>query len=317
MKILCVAKSDYSGLTEGMVRAFAHLGQTVEFFNLRPYRRIEKYFGPKWTCLRLRRCLERFSPDIVFVVAPLFIRQELYEPLSDYRTRQPSLLAGWIGDKISEAGSDRLKLGVFDQLYVTDSGFSAALDGHSHHYLPLATDPELFASKDARTKYACTFVASRTSNRASFLHGIDRSVDVFGPGWKDFRGGEGPRCHSGKISLRQTAELYSQSAFVLNIKNADNVVNGLNQRSFDPGASRRALLHDAVADLPLNFEPGVELLVFTGQDDFREQYDRLQADRSLCARIAENGYKRVMSSHTYKHRAATILHDLAAFRRPV
>ncbi|HAD03647.1 MAG: hypothetical protein A2091_02575 [Desulfuromonadales bacterium GWD2_61_12] len=309
MKILCLAKSDYSGLTEGMARAFTGLGHHVDFFDLRPFRRVEKYVGPGFTAFRLRRRLTAFAPDLVFVVAPLFVRSALYEPLVDYRRSSGSLLVGWIGDLVTDNDDNRRRLATFDRLYYTDSGFAERLSAWSATYLPLATDPALFQPPAATPHRECVFVASRTANRVAFLQSVRQSVEIFGPGWVS-ADVTNHRCHPGKQSLSATGRIYGEARMVLNLKNADNVVHGLNQRSFDPCACRVPLLHDAVADLERHFEPEREVLVFATPEEFDEQSRRLHGDVALRQRIANAGYRRVLACHTFRHRAQTVLADL-------
>ena len=311
MKILFVAKCDYSGLTEGMIRAFARFDHDVNLFDLGRYRRQAKYLGNDWVAKRLKRRLESLRPELIFIVAPIFVPLACYEIVVDYLDCTGALCVGWIGDLFKLEKDVRDRLAIFDRLYYTDTGFSSLLRDYPSTYLPLATDPAIFPPINSRMKHDCVFVAARTDNRESFLRSVKHPVMVFGPGWKGSAVDRMHHCfHGKKLTLHQTARLYSGANFVLNLKNADNVINGLNQRSFDPCVCRVPLLHDMVGDLTLNFEPESELLVFSTPSEFDDQYDRALHDSSLGPRLAENAYRRVLSSHTYHHRAETVLIDM-------
>jgi spore maturation protein CgeB len=311
VKILFVSKCDYSGLTEGISRGFARLGHETRIFDLKKYRRIHKYLSKDFVGWRLERQLAMFSPDMVFVIAPLFVDWRVYQALDDSRSRRGFLTVGWIGDLFAETPENRIRLKFFDRLYYTDTGLGTMLQGLPSAYMPLATDPELFKRSRSGDVHGCVFIASWTDNREEFLSMRNFPISVWGPGWKKRRD-KIPQHHvrGGTIPLPRTGRIYSQAKAALNLKNARNVINGLNQRSFDPCACKTVLLHDSVADLQLNFEPDKELLVFSTPEEFESLYDRIREDDALRLTIAEQGYRRVMTCHTYAHRARSIMTDL-------
>jgi spore maturation protein CgeB len=257
--------------------------------------------------------LESFIPDIVFAVAPLHIDQPVYRQLEEYRARKNFLSIGWIGDLFQDSPEYLRKIRFYDRLYYTDTGMAEMLRGFPSSYLPLATDPNLFGKLNFGTGNinGCAFVASWTENREKFLSEVNRPISLWGPGWK-MRRENIPQhmVHPGAISLPRTGRIYSQAKAVLNLKNARNVINGLNQRSFDPPACRSLLLHDSVDDLQRNFEPGKEILVFDSPEEFHFLHDKAMKDEFFRIAIAKQGYRRVVSCHTFLHRAKSILSDL-------
>jgi spore maturation protein CgeB len=153
------------------------------------------------------------------------------------------------------------------------------------------------------------FIASRTENRSRFLNEISRPVRVFGPGWK----AHAPSTHQyypRALPLKKVFALYDRSAMVLNLKNEANVVNGLNQRSFDPCMAGAVLLHDHITDLELHFDPGREIIAFRDAAEFEDAYDRVLGDAAFARRVAEAGQRRVREHHTFQHRAQHVLQDL-------
>jgi spore maturation protein CgeB len=63
---------------------------------------------------------------------------------------------------------------------------------------------------------------------------------------------------------------------------------------------------DDQPDLQRCFEPGQEVLVYRGADDLNDIYERLRRTPSEAARVGENGRRRVLAEHTYRHRLEVI-----------
>jgi spore maturation protein CgeB len=313
VNVVFVARCDYSLLTENMASAFEQLGHDVSVFDFKRYRIQDKYLSKNFSLKRLKSHLRKSRPDMVFVVAPMFLSTTILEEIGNYRRKYGGLLVGWIGDVYELNDENNRKCSHFDRLYVTDTHLLTYTDVDVGSYLPLATNPGLFSPNHGVRDLNCSFVASRTDNRSNFLNNVTCPVDVFGPGWKvESQKDTSHRFSLGGISLKATAGIYSRSKLVVNLKNADNVVNGLNQRSFDPCASGAVLLHDYVDDLDRHFDLEKEIVVFRDIDEFEDCYDRLLADSEYANRIAINGYRRVLNEHTYLHRARSVIQDLGA-----
>ena len=80
------------------------------------------------------------------------------------------------------------------------------------------------------------------------------------------------------------------------------MVNGLNQRSFEPYGCKTPVVHDAVSDVARCFEPGKEILVYRDTDELNAIYERLLKDQAYREKIGKAGHERVKASHTYQHR---------------
>jgi spore maturation protein CgeB len=113
------------------------------------------------------------------------------------------------------------------------------------------------------------------------------------------------------ITLSEVADAYNRSAYILNIKHEHNVVNGLNMRSFEAPACGACLLQDYVKDVELNFDTQEEIVVYRSLEEMNEKLALLRGDKPTFDKICRNGYKRVMSEHTYRHRVNKMLIDLA------
>ncbi|MDO3379579.1 glycosyltransferase [Geoalkalibacter halelectricus] len=306
-----MAKLDYSGLTEGICRAFQRINFTTKIFDTKKYRKIDKYLKMNLSFKRFEDCLQEFSPDIVFVVAPLFLKPEYFDILDKYKSKNKFLAIGWIGDSFIFTDENEKKIEILDKVYYTDTGFFDVFNGEKTEYLPLATDPLVFTKRSFAQVHDCSFVASMTQGRRQFLCMSRQPINIFGPGWerKDFKSS----CHKVKrckLKLAQVASIYTRSKMVLNLKNENNVINGLNQRSFDPFSSGSMLLHDYVSDLELNFDVGKEIVAFKDGDEFFYLYEKYIKDRRLREEIADAGRKRVVSSHTYDNRVFKIISEI-------
>ncbi|MBW6481211.1 MAG: glycosyltransferase [Bacteroidales bacterium] len=313
MKILFLAKIDYSGLTEGMSRAFRKKNFSTQIFDTKRYRKIDKYFKRDFSFQKFEKKLKEFCPDTIFLIAPMFLKREYFEIIDKFKEKNKLKVVGWVGDSFKKEKENIEKLSLIDRLYYTDTGFFDIYSADNVEYLPLATDPKIFIEKGFiyKNKYNCSFVASRTPGRASFLKELKCCVDVFGPGWNN-NGiqGKAHNFKSTKLHISKVSNIYARSRMVLNLKNENNVINGLNQRSFDPCAAGSLLLHDYVADIDLNYEVGKEILVFRSEEEFSELYKKCMIDSEFRRKISENGRKRVASCHTFTDRVEKVLSGL-------
>lgn len=106
------------------------------------------------------------------------------------------------------------------------------------------------------------------------------------------------------------ADIYSRYRWALNMRNENNVIHGLNHRSFEPYMQGTPVLHDDLADLPQCFEPGREILVYRDAEQLNDLSHRAERESSWLLEIGARGKQRVLAEHTYEHRAQTIMNDL-------
>jgi spore maturation protein CgeB len=113
------------------------------------------------------------------------------------------------------------------------------------------------------------------------------------------------------VPHHRLAAIYVAHAASLNIRNAANVVAGLNQRSFDPYLFGAAVVSDDQPDLARCFEPGVETLVFRSIPELDALHAKLKRDPAWAAGIAAKGLARIQAEHTFAHRLRTLMRALA------
>lgn len=317
MRILIVGKCDYSNIVESTASAFIDCSHPSVVFDTNKYRRVDKYIKRDYSRNKLYYNLWDWNPSFVFLVAPLFIDPEYVDIIDHYKKKHGCRIAGWVGD-VFDKTHDRIgNLRVCDKIYVTDSHLLGHLPDSDAAYLPLATDTSIFHKTMESKRYEFSFVASLTANRLDLLKGVDLHVDLWGPGWKKVKKEIGKSTvHGDARSIQQAARIYNRSRAVLNVKNAINVVAGLNQRSFDPCACGCLLFHDHVRDLERHFDPGTDLIVYRDREELEYFYRKYSKDRREAGRISEAGWKKVVNHHTFRHRVEHILRDFDIGRSP-
>lgn len=124
MKVLVIGQCDVSFLLENTTYGFLENGHNAEYFNIKLHRKIDKYIYSKFTQNTLHVKLKNFKPDLIFLVAPLYINTMLYEVIESYKTNYKCFVAGWIGDIFNPKDNENIqKLSIMDKVFITDSGF--------------------------------------------------------------------------------------------------------------------------------------------------------------------------------------------------
>jgi spore maturation protein CgeB len=263
-----------------------------------------------WMLARFERTLREFQPDLVIVAGVFGVPLDYYRLLRAWPHRP--LIAGLIGDRFPADSRERAN--CCDRLYFTDTRFFAAAESAgftvSGRYLPLAVDPELFTPSYGLRHSELLFVASRTEFRENLVRSLILPARIIGTDWRGVAHDRFHRVQNRRISRTALIRLYQNYGAVLNIRNEDNVDDGLNQRSFEPLACGAVVLNDDLADLPCCFDPGQEILVYRDAAELNELIHRLQREPDFGARIAMAGRERILAEHTYQHRVRFIFNDL-------
>lgn len=255
---------------------------------------------------RLEAALDACKPQIVFFV------QAYWTPIAllDIVKAKGIPAAGWVGDRFEpQARAHATRL---DRVYYTDSGFLAEAEKFDFpgngNYLPHAANSRLFQPGETQRTDRIAFVAVPTRHRLALLRQLDAPIAVYGRGW-DTLGRSPHEVHNRWLARKQLPRIYRKSLAVLNVRNELNVIEGLNQRSFEPAACGTAVIHDALADLNQCFEPGEEVLVYRDAVELKAICERIHKDKALPHRVAAAALARVQAHHTCAHRAKTILQD--------
>ncbi len=103
------------------------------------------------------------------------------------------------------------------------------------------------------------------------------------------------------------ASIYAGHAASLNMRNATNVVAGLNQRNFDPYLFGAAVVGDDQPDLARCFEIGREVAVFRSVEELDALHARVRREPGFAAAVAARGLARITAEHTFAHRLSTLM----------
>jgi spore maturation protein CgeB len=252
---------------------------------------------------RIVRAIRRFSPNLILAVGPHAMPRAILESVAELAGRAPFI--GWAGDLWSAEESDAAN--YLDAMAYTDSGLLAL-----HHeqklpsqaiYLPHAANPR-FDSGMASTPDRLprmVFVANPTRARRALVDQVATPMTLYGPGWMN-GGSSGHEVHARRVAIAELKEIYRSHLVVLNIRNEDHNLTGLNQRHFDPYMAATPVVADNQHDLARCFEPGNEILTYRDANELNEIYTRLRRQPGEAAAIGARGRGRVLADHTYARR---------------
>jgi spore maturation protein CgeB len=134
---------------------------------------------------------------------------------------------------------------------------------------------------------------------------------VFGDeGWRDILG---QNLYGGEIVYGDhLREIYNGSAFVLDIRQPQSRT-GLTQRIFDASACGVPVLTEWSPEMESLFNPGEEVFWFHNLDSALKIKERILQDPQDARKKGKRAKHRILSQHTYRHRAQVILEALRQF----
>lgn len=217
----------------------------------------------------------------------------------------------WVGDRFGQ--QHKIIADNYDLIYCTDSYFVEEAKSFSFpqtKYLPLAVNNKIFYNRNLSRVDNLLFIGNPTEQRVKIFNTIDSKIKLIGGKWSKVNQKSNIEIVNKNIGVDEVAIEYNKSKFVLNIKHEQNVVNGLNMRTFEVPASKACLIQDYVKDLELNFDIDNEIVVYKNAEDISELLQRTIIDKKRTNKMIENAYLNVYSNHLYKNRAQTILNEL-------
>ncbi|MCM8530243.1 MAG: glycosyltransferase, partial [Lentisphaeraceae bacterium] len=168
-------------------------------------------------------------------------------------------------------------------------------------YLPLATNPLVYAPLKTSYKYDVSFVGTWSEKREKFLRNIaDKGVviDLFGnEKWLEIEH-DNIHFHGFADNRRECPDIYRSSKINLNITN-EQLLTSLPLRIFDVGACCGFVLCDYQEDASTLFD-GSELCLYRDENDLPEKikfYLKNEEERRV---VALSLYKRVMKEYTFE-----------------
>lgn len=156
-------------------------------------------------------------------------------------------------------------------------------------WMPHAVEPLAYPYIPSIKKYDIGFVGHINSRNR--IDALDRIFKEF------------PNFWFGQRLFDEAAAIYCQSKIVFNISIEDDI----NMRCFETLATRSFLLTNWVPTLSELFEDGVHLVTYKTLDEAVEKAKYYIANDEEREKIAEAGYREVISKHTFRHRVETVL----------
>ena len=255
---------------------------------------------------RIRRSAELFSPDLIVVIGAYHVPRVILEEVGSLPGRAPMI--GWVGD-LFDAGAEK-SAALLDLVAYTDSGLLSLHREQAFsspaRYLPHATGQNMVEPTSAERKTSMVFVGNPTGHRRAIVSGLRSPMVLYGPGWL----AEGRVSHeivARRIAKAALPQIYGGHLAALNIRNEHNVLDGLNQRNFEPCLADCAVVAEQQADLELCFDPGREVLVYDDIDQLNAIQEHLVADPEWAMAIGRAGHRRVLADHTYARRLKSIV----------
>lgn len=170
-----------------------------------------------------------------------------------------------------------------------------------------ACNHELYVPYDIQKDIDLSFVGQPHGNRREVLSNVKQSglnVEVFGYGWENR-----PR-----IPFHQMVRLFSKSKINLNLSNSSKLIGQqIKGRNFEIPGTRSFQLSGNAEDLTNYYENGKEIVIFDSVEELIDKATYYLKNEDERNKIAEDGYKRTLSEHTWYHRLNEIFCRVGAF----
>jgi Glycosyl transferase family 2/Glycosyl transferases group 1 len=249
-----------------------------------------------WDDARLPQKVERFKPDLLFVVHGRRFVQRWGERIA------PCRKAVWLLDEPYEVDDTAAWSGQFDVVFVNDA---ASLGRHRNaHELPVAYAPGLHCGATTRERrHRVGFIGGANPTRESMLSGLaERGLldYVVGGPWREAR--LGALCLASNVPAERTAALYRDTAIVVNVfrdrhhyNRAGLIATAMNPRIYEALACgalalsepRDQLTHE-VPELP-TFASEAEAAALI-ERFLADPGERLRVQHACAARLADATY---------------------------
>ena len=250
---------------------------------------------------------KRFEPDLILAIGGFHTPPAVLQALRDCKIAVP--IVGWVGDAFGPEAAPLAAL--YDLVAHTDSALKARHRDLGFVsptlWLPHAANPHR-AAPPARRANEIVFVGAASPERRHTIEALAEPIVLYGPGWSNPSGLS--RVRAGRVPHGRLAAIYASHAASLNIRNAANVVAGLNQRNFDPFLFGAAVIGDDQPDLARCFEVGEETLVFASAAELNALHTQVKREPGWTAAIAAKGLARIQAEHTFAHRLKAVMSAL-------
>jgi spore maturation protein CgeB len=206
---------------------------------------------------------------------------------------------------------------VFDTFYIDEIKRQGA---KKVHYLPLATNPNRYSEiatidqDRCHYDYDVCFIGMPFENRVEIFENLHAyKLGVFGDHWGKYfmlKGQPPPAYYKGKATGEVVNKLYRSSKIVLNIHHSHSI-EGLNTRTFDILACGAFEMVDYKKNVEEHFEIDKEIVTFENINELKSKIEFYSRNDDLRKAISERGRQRVLSEHTWVHRAKDVVTAVA------
>ncbi len=318
MKVLCVfGKFNYGVSKRGIgyeyanfIPALKNLGHEVVFLES-----LNKSYYKDYSDLnrKLLLTVDREKPDIIFCV--LMTYEIWLETIQLIREGSNAALINWATDDSWKYEQfTRFLAPFFDVIATTyPSAISKAkFDGYSNLKLSqwaAVSNNFINPLPSNECSYDLSFIGTKYGNREKWItclanHGIN--VTCFGFGWPN-----------GPISAEEIPHVINKSRICLNFGDSGlNFKRGKFQRSrqikarvFEVPGAGGLLMTESVDNLEKYYSLSDEIVVFDGIDDMVNKVKELLANPNYRDVIAEAGFNRTISEHSYEKRFQSLIEE--------
>lgn len=316
MKILCAfGQHNYGNPNRGLSYEYANflpalrdLGHEVTHFESWNKDSYEDFSALNRAFLD---AVDSMQPDIIFCV---LVNYEIWlETIEAVRARCSAITIHWgTDDSWKYEPFARWVAPAFD-LYVTtarEAFIRANEEGHQNFVLSqwAAIGGGLLEPTPAvNCQYQVSFVGSAYGNRMRWIAKLrDRGIKVncFGYGWE-----------SGAVPAEEIPKIIRTSAISLNFGDSGLILQGfgakrsrqIKARVFEVPGAGGFLLTENAPDLEKFYDINEEIATFAGVDELAQKIELYLSNPDSRDEIAQRGYQRTSSEHTYELRFARIL----------
>lgn len=251
-------------------------------------------------------------PDVVLVIKGDVLHEAFWDALDDGGI--PNVL--WLYDELRRTrwDTDRLHRPGAVASYSSDDVSTLQAAGLDAMHVPLGFDHLLDIPAPTAGHHAeVTFIGARYPNRQALLEALAAAgtpVRAFGRDWSHALpdrvrtwGAERPDLPAGRDLARAAA--YATMRDSLATLNVHGDQDGFTMRTFEAAGVGAVQLVDRT-DVSQYYEPGSEVITFTGPDELVEQVQRLKSDYAAAASIRDAARSRTLAEHTLAHRTAQL-----------
>lgn len=254
-----------------------------------------------------------FRPDLVITV------DARLAPAAVSRIRRAgAAVVLWFPDHLSNLGRQLMFLGDYSAVFFKEPHIverAGAMLDCPVFYLPEACNPAWhFPTENERFEDEVVVAGNMYPWRQRL---VERLVDaevpvrIYGPPWAPWVGGHlRPYFANQYIATTTKARTFRMSIAVLNAMHPAEF-RGVNCRLFEAAGCGAAVVTEHREVLPDLFDAGREVLVFRTFDELVDQLRWLRGHRDEGRAIGDRGAKRAHAEHTYQHRLAALLEDVA------